>query len=115
MGTLRAFPGRSTYTLLLDGESIMHTPEAEKALKDCGVRLLAPWPAHSPDLNPQENVWGWAEKQLRKVEKPNDTFTVFKRRIVQVSMQYRNKAGLVPSLSGRMARCVERKGGKIGK
>ena len=88
---LEAFPGRSSYKLLFDGESIMHTPEAKQAMKDCGVQLLAPWPANSPDLNPQENVWAWAEKKLRKVEQQDDTFSVFKRRIVHVAMQYGSK------------------------
>ena len=48
-----AFPGRRSFTLLLDGESIMHTDEAKDAMRECGVRLLSPWPAHSPDLTPQ--------------------------------------------------------------
>ena len=93
----------------------MHTPEAEKVMKDSGVRLLAPWPAHSPDLNPQENVWGWAEKQLRKAEKMDDAFTVFKRRIIQLSIQHNSKHTLVPSLAGGVSRCLERKGANIGK
>ena len=110
-----AFPGRKSYTVLLDGETIMHTEEANAAMRDCGVRLLSPWPAHSPDLNPQENVWGWAEKQLRKHEQRTDTFTVFKRRIIQVSQKYVGKAKLVPSLAGRLEKCVRRRGGPIGK
>ena len=93
----------------------MQTPEAKKAMKECGVRLLAPGPAHSPDLNPQENVWAWAEKKLRKVEHKTDTFPVFKRRIIQVAMQYQSKGNLVASLAGRMDRCLKRQGGKIGK
>ena len=69
-----AFPGRSSYTLLLDGESIMRTPAAKTAMKECGVSLVSPWPPHSPDLNPQENVWAWAEKELRRKEELTDTF-----------------------------------------
>lgn len=110
-----AFPHRRSYTLLLDGETILHTQEAKDAMADCGVRLLSPWPPHSPDLNPQEHVWGWAERQLRKEELRTDSFSVFKRRIIQTSRNYVSKEKLVPSLAGRLQRCLKRGGAPIGK
>ena len=84
-------------------------------MRECKVRLLPAWPAHSPDLNPQENVRGWAEKELRKAEKKSNTFTVFKRRIIQISQQYEGKDNLVSSLAGRIALCLKRSGANIGK
>ena len=112
---VEAFPERKSYTLLLDGESILHTDAAQAAMRDCGVRLLSPWPPHSPDLNPQENVWAWAEKALRKQEQRTDTFSVFKRRIIQACQKYVAKAKLLPSLAGRMEQCLKLRGGPIGK
>lgn len=108
-------PNKRICQVLLDGESILHTAEAKIAMKEHGVRILPRWPSHSPDLNPQENVWAWAEKDLRRAEKKEDTFTTFKWRVAHVSKRYPNSAALVPSMAKRIAECMKRKGANIGK
>ena len=84
----QAMPDHSSYTLLLDGETIMHTKEAEAALKANRIRILPDWPASSPDLKPQENVWGWADNELRRTEKKEDNVATFKRRILMACKKY---------------------------
>ena len=80
-----------------------------------GIRPLKDWPARSPDLNPQENVWAWAEKHLRKREKSRDSVTTFRRRVVDVCKRYPSGHKLIPSLPSRIAKCMLRKGANIGK
>ena len=78
----RAYPGKTSFTLLLDGERLLHAPAAKRAMEEFGISVLGDWPKYSPDLNPQENVWAWAEKELRKREQARDTFTTFQRKVV---------------------------------
>ena len=113
---LRAsFSSRTRHTLLLDGEKILRTPEAAGAMTKSGVRVLPDWPPHSPDLNPQENMWAWAEPRLRKEEKSSDSFSVFKRRVLAVCKKYPAPEKLVPGVAERVATCLARRGAHVGK
>ena len=101
--------------MLLDGEKLLHTQAAQAAMREEGVALLKSWPSKSPDLNPQENVWAWAADDVRDREKKRDTVAVFKRRVVAACQRYPSKLALVPSMAGRMAKCVKLRGANIGK
>ena len=109
-----AFPDRPRFRLLLDGEKLMHTPEAKAALRDADVQLLPNWPANSPDLNPQENMWPWLEDKLRSAEKPSDTFKSFKGRLRTLARGFPDSVTLIPSLRKRVVECLKRKGGATG-
>ena len=79
----KAFPTLSSFQILLDGEALLHSPVAKKAMKDNGISLLPGWPKYSPDLNPQENVWAWAEPYLRTFERNRDNFSTFQQKTLK--------------------------------
>ena len=58
------------------------------AFRKFGITILGGWPKYSPDLNPTENLWAWAEKKVRKDEKPNDTEQIFRRKAPRAVQAY---------------------------
>ena len=112
-----AFPNRSSFTILLDGEKLLHAPVAKAAMVKGGIKVFPKWPGYSPDLNPQEHVWAFTEDEVRDVEKDNDTFEIFQQRLVTACRKYPADQAkkLVFGMAKRMQKLVDRKGGHIGK
>ena len=78
-----AYPDRRQFTILVDNEAIMHTDQAKATLKAAGIKVLPNWPAHSPDMNPQENVWPRVEDKLRREGPARETQKAFKARALR--------------------------------
>ena len=109
------FPRKTSWKILLDGEKIFRSPVAKAALSETGVTVLANWPPYSPDLNPQENVWPWAENKLRQIEGKSGSFEDFADKCVKAVAAYPEGKKLIPSLAKRMQMCVASKGSTIMK
>ena len=111
----KCFPRRSNFQILIDGEKLLHGQAAKDAMKEAGITTLPGWPKYSPDLNPQENVWAWAEDEHRKHEKPNDSFEVFKTRVRKAVTAYPSGEKLFPSMAKRCKQVIANEGGMCGK
>ena len=70
---------------------------------------------YSPDLNPQENVWSWAEERLREIEKDTDTFNDFQAKVLRSCQEYPHGKKLIGGMSKRMKLLLEKGGANIGK
>jgi hypothetical protein len=109
----KTFPGKASFQLLLDGESILHAPEAKRAMKEHGIATLPDWPAYSPELNPQEHVWSRAEPELRESEADDESFEQWKKKVIKAVGQYPSAEKLVASMARRCKDCLARKGAML--
>ena len=111
----RSFPALTSFEILLDGEKLLHAPPAKKAYKDSNITTLSNWPKYSPDLNPQENVWAWAEKKLRKLDTNNAAFPAFQQLCLEATKAYPSKEKIVGSMAKRVIMLLDRKGAMLPK
>ena len=107
---LAAFPERRHIRILIDSERLLHTEEAKRAFAEFGICPMADWPKYSPDMNPQENVWSWTEKALRREEQKSDTFPTFCRKLLRVARRYPSPESLIPSMAKRVQAVLQHGG-----
>jgi hypothetical protein len=108
----RTFPRLTSFHILFDGEPLLHAPAAQAAYRKAKI-TTEPWPKYSPDLNPQEQVWAWAEPQLRRLETGTDAFPVWQKKILKAVHAYPSKEKLIPSMARRCKALVERSGAML--
>ena len=111
----KASPNDDSYTLLLDGEKLLHAPAAKAALKEANIDIFPDWPKYSPDLNPQENVWAWAEPKLRQLEKPGESFETFRKKALKAVLAYPAAEKLVGSMAKRCRMVIDAQGAMLPK
>lgn len=78
------------------------------------VSVLPGWPGNSPDLNPIENLWAWAQAKVD--EHGCKTFDEFKHCVVHTLQNVPKQMlqNYVGSMKKRIAICIQRLGDKTG-
>ena len=113
----KEFPNKRPIQLLLDGEKLLHAPVAKALFDAAGIKSkLKEWPFHSPDINPQEHVWGWAEPRSRHLQdEGNGTFEEYQKATVKACKDYPSGHKLIPSMPSRIQEVIDRKGAAINR
>ena len=109
----RTFPGKASFTILLDGEPLLHKPVANAAMSAANISVLSHWPKYSPDLNPQEHVWSWSEGRLRDLETGRDSFASFRQKVIKAVNAYPSSDKLVGSMARKCKAVLARSGGML--
>jgi len=109
----RVYGRRDQYLVLLDGEKVFGAPAAKRALSDNKIKLMRPWPPHSPDLNPIENAWALTEKSVRENAPAAESLVMYSNRVLRVSRKIGRLHGptLIQSME-RRCQAILKNGGK---
>ena len=109
----KVFPGKTSFTILLDGEKLLRAPAAKRAYAAANITLLGPWPGYSPELNPQEHVWSRAEPELRLLENGRDSFKTWPKKVFKACRMYTGGHKLVGSMAKKVRDCLARDGAML--
>lgn len=97
-----------------DGAKCHWTPNVKEWFIKKNIKLINPWPAKSPDLNPIENIWlyikGELWKRRSKIKNKEDTW----REIDEIwsNFDFKHIDNLYESLPERMEEVIKKKGGR---
>ena len=58
-------------------------------------------------------LWSWAERKLRELENDDDSFEIWRKKLLKAVAAYTGKAKLVGSMARKCRQTLERSGGPI--
>lgn len=105
--------GRHMNELMCDNDGRHHTHEWRDYLLRTQISRLDPWPSNSPDLNPIEHVWAWMKAFVQRVRPESEHELRQAIRAAWGAYPLAATAHLMDSMSSRLARCLEKHGGRL--
>ena len=114
----KMLPDMSQAIFQQDGAPAHHSAMAQQWLQ-AHIQTFWPkgtWPGNSPDLSPIENLWAIVQQKLKEMEPAtNEENLIEKVKTAWSEISPNVLNNLVSGMPGRIKKCLQLKGGCIGK